>query len=77
MEDDIDCMPATLTPVGIGVTCPVCRSYQEPEIELTEDDSGEFRARDADQFIECEECGQLLDIGWAGWFWHDDADAPH
>ncbi|CAO3453350.1 hypothetical protein [Azospirillum argentinense] len=59
-----------LLPMRISFTCPSCRAAGEADVKEV-DDSGLHRVPDEDRFIHCEECGLFLDIGWAGWGYHD------
>lgn len=75
MHDDIYFEPARLLPKGISYICPCCNTAKELDEGLEEDDSGEFRVPAHKRYIDCEECGQQIDIGWAGWKWHDEKGA--
>ncbi|WP_137010134.1 hypothetical protein [Aquitalea aquatilis] len=75
MSGEFDFIPARLMPRCIEFVCPTCEHSQDQGIELAEDGSGDFRVPVENRFVECEECGQLLDIGWEGWGWHDEKKA--
>ncbi|OVE46705.1 hypothetical protein [Chromobacterium violaceum] len=75
MTEEFDHAPARLLPRGIQFVCPVCEYSQDQDIDLDEDSSGYFRVPVENRFVECEACGQLLDIGWEGWGWHDEKKA--
>jgi hypothetical protein len=71
MSEEVDFIPASLMPICIEFVCPACHCRQEHSGDLKEDGSGDFRVPIEERFVECQECGQYLDIGWAGWGWHD------
>lgn len=71
MSDEFDFLPASLMPSRIEFVCPACHCRQDQDSDLEEDDSGDFRVPAENRFVECQACGQHLDIGWDGWGWHD------
>ena len=59
-----------LMPMRQAFTCPSCGSAGEADVKEV-DESGLHRVPDEDRFVHCGECGLFLDIGWAGWGYHD------
>lgn len=60
---------ASLVPTEAMYVCPSCSFAQT--VSLVEDDFGECRVPDEHRFVQCENCEMNIDIGWAGWIWHD------
>lgn len=65
---------ASLVPTEAMYVCPCC-SFAST-VSLVEDDSGECIVPMEHRFVQCENCDANIDIGWAGWHWHD-ARSPH
>ncbi|MCG5241355.1 hypothetical protein ACIU1J_27445 [Azospirillum doebereinerae] len=75
VQPDDEPQRADLMPASVTYRCPACGAKDEFNW-LTEDASGEHRVSPEDRFRDCEDCGAHLDIGWAGWRWHDADAAP-
>lgn len=70
-DDEQEPARAMLLPHSMAFRCPCCGDGVG-EIEVEEGQiTGEFRVPDSERFRHCE-CGAFLDIGWAGWGWHDN-----
>lgn len=71
VQPDQEPQRADLMPAAITYRCPACHHTGECDDFVEGDLSGERRITSESRYVHCEGCGAHLDIGWAGWNWHD------